>query len=491
MVIIKEAKTEYDNQGNELSPEQIAYFKNSKVRDDNGNLMVCYHGTQNPGFDEFDARSGNSRFGRYKFNSRYNVNYFTASEFVAQGYTDIGVGKVGENIYACYLNITNPYIVDNHTDAEIKSWQNIKDRKIRDKEVQVYNSLYNFCDKYSYDDIDDWINKLNYYFDYLGYELIRDDDYDEYDLYTLPKNTMFGSNTREWMGLTTLEDLRDYLDDELNDQYHDSNSYYFTVDDIIKYVFMMNEEDGTNYDGIIVSDIFDVGPEGSVFDARSQTTDIITISSANQIKSIYNKNPTNSNKINESTATTTELSTDEIIDELSTVFYVSDEPVDGPVFILSDGRFLSTGRAPQDKDSNSSKYYIANYHSLVDAGVNSLFGYEKYKVRLDDGSDFMREINAVRANSNYSSNRSNPWAYMELPAKNLTSSQYYALEDWIEFLGTNTYLDIYTSQFGSEGGEFKAYNLKNYLPEDIIKLIKRYYSSGILYEKTNQEMSSV
>ena len=177
MVIIKEAKTEYDNQGNELSPEQIAYFKNSKVRDDNGNLMVCYHGTQNPGFDEFDARSGNSRFGRYKFNSRYNVNYFTASEFVAQGYTDIGVGKVGENIYACYLNITNPYIVDNHTDAEIKSWQNIKDRKIRDKEVQVYNSLYNFCDKYSYDDIDDWINKLNYYFDYLGYELIRDDDF--------------------------------------------------------------------------------------------------------------------------------------------------------------------------------------------------------------------------------------------------------------------------------------------------------------------------
>ena len=34
-----------DNQGRELTKEQQEYFKDSKVRDDEGNLKVMYHGT--------------------------------------------------------------------------------------------------------------------------------------------------------------------------------------------------------------------------------------------------------------------------------------------------------------------------------------------------------------------------------------------------------------------------------------------------------------
>ena len=36
-----------DSDGNELSPEQQEYFKNSKVVDKDGNLLVVYHGTNN------------------------------------------------------------------------------------------------------------------------------------------------------------------------------------------------------------------------------------------------------------------------------------------------------------------------------------------------------------------------------------------------------------------------------------------------------------
>ena len=34
-----------DNRGNELSPSQEAFFKHSKVRNDFGELLVCYRGT--------------------------------------------------------------------------------------------------------------------------------------------------------------------------------------------------------------------------------------------------------------------------------------------------------------------------------------------------------------------------------------------------------------------------------------------------------------
>ena len=43
-----------DSEGKKLTKEQSEYFKDSKMRDDNGNLMVMYHGSQNAGFHIFD-----------------------------------------------------------------------------------------------------------------------------------------------------------------------------------------------------------------------------------------------------------------------------------------------------------------------------------------------------------------------------------------------------------------------------------------------------
>ena len=94
-----------DNQGRTLSKEQQEYFKDSKVRDENGNLLVVYHGTQNGGFTEF-----------------HGYSYFTDSPDTARSYS----GSI-ENItkytfesgqrttignYKGYLNLINPYIID-------------------------------------------------------------------------------------------------------------------------------------------------------------------------------------------------------------------------------------------------------------------------------------------------------------------------------------------------------------------------------------------
>ena len=44
-----------DSDGKQLTKEQSEYFKDSKMRDENGNLKVMYHGSQDAGFHVFDA----------------------------------------------------------------------------------------------------------------------------------------------------------------------------------------------------------------------------------------------------------------------------------------------------------------------------------------------------------------------------------------------------------------------------------------------------
>lgn len=82
-----------DSVGRQLSEEQQEFFKDSKVRDADGNLKVMYHGTQNAGFTVFDpkkARSGGT-YGR--------GFYFSDS--------DAHAGQYGDR-YEVYLNIKHP-----------------------------------------------------------------------------------------------------------------------------------------------------------------------------------------------------------------------------------------------------------------------------------------------------------------------------------------------------------------------------------------------
>lgn len=46
-----------DSEGNKLSKQQVEYFKNSKIRDNSGNLLVMYHGTSSDSIDSFNKNS--------------------------------------------------------------------------------------------------------------------------------------------------------------------------------------------------------------------------------------------------------------------------------------------------------------------------------------------------------------------------------------------------------------------------------------------------
>ena len=75
-----------------LSPEQEAFFKDSKIRDENGNLKTVYHGTD----AEFDV---------------FNLNNTSSNKWGAGNYLafDENAGKnYGKNVKEMYANITSP-----------------------------------------------------------------------------------------------------------------------------------------------------------------------------------------------------------------------------------------------------------------------------------------------------------------------------------------------------------------------------------------------
>ena len=93
---IYESVSEVDNQGNELSPEQVEFFKDSKVRDYSGKLLLCYHTSPVEGITEF--KNG----------------FFTDDANATTHFP----GKP----YKCYLNITNPFVYD----ADYNEYDNLE-----------------------------------------------------------------------------------------------------------------------------------------------------------------------------------------------------------------------------------------------------------------------------------------------------------------------------------------------------------------------------
>lgn len=287
-----------DSLGNELTKEQIEYFKNTKIVDKDNNLLVVYHGSPTPYFKEFNPKDSKSQFGKYKFGD-HNVNYFTTDRKSASTYTEFGYDD--GTIFEVYVNIENPYIVDNKSEAEIKSHLNIKDDRLRKQQLELFDRIFNkWKDKildysdYRFDELNNDLHKLNL-------ELRPSDCYDEgtdpmdidyFDLWNLGRNSFIGAEHIIEYQYSTDELFNDDMYDELKSKIvgEDPNDYFFSTDDIVRFVLSLDE----GYDGIIIKDIHDSKDMFSDI-----TTDIITLGSPNQIKSISNKNPSSSNRIDE------------------------------------------------------------------------------------------------------------------------------------------------------------------------------------------------
>ena len=98
-----------DSQGRTLSTEQIEYFEDSQVRDENGNLKVMYHGTPNGDYTIF-------RDGTY-----FTENKEYADRYQSPSASSISTGKVASSpkTFEVYLNIKKLFDLSNPEAREI------------------------------------------------------------------------------------------------------------------------------------------------------------------------------------------------------------------------------------------------------------------------------------------------------------------------------------------------------------------------------------
>ena len=97
-----------DSEGNTLSEQQQEFFKDSKVRDENGNLKVVYHGTPSGGFTQFKMTDGSHSSLMAQYGAGF---YFDTSKKSAERYMKpVNKTSRGGNatLYESYLNIKNP-----------------------------------------------------------------------------------------------------------------------------------------------------------------------------------------------------------------------------------------------------------------------------------------------------------------------------------------------------------------------------------------------
>lgn len=127
-----------DSEGRKLSKEQVEFFKDSKVVDKDGNLLVVYHGTKSD-FTIFDKSKGGES------NSIADIGFwFTTSKQGAERWAENawwGDNEQGKAM-AAYLKIENPKIYET-TDNDSKEVV-LKERDLHQKRSKI-------ASKYLYD----------------------------------------------------------------------------------------------------------------------------------------------------------------------------------------------------------------------------------------------------------------------------------------------------------------------------------------------------
>lgn len=247
-------------------------FTQSKIIDENGNLLVVYHGTNQAGIEEFNSNIKKSQTGTNFGDNQ--VNFFTTSKENAKSY--------GGNTYAVNLDITNPLTIDvkGSSFLEIKRFGG---QKIRLAELKkFYDKYVGKKMGYKLKSNSDRVNEFKSDLLKIGYELELNKTTKAFDLYSASG----GKANAAPIGysFTTIQEV---IEDGFNEgkdlrPIKENLSPFETINDIVRETLANHPE----YDGIIfnnVRDSKDVGAE--------PTTTIVTLKSSKQIKIVEKPQP--------------------------------------------------------------------------------------------------------------------------------------------------------------------------------------------------------
>ena len=147
----------------------------------------------------------------------------------------------------------------------------------------------------------------------------------------------------------------------------------------------------------------------------------------------------------------------DIFDDVVNTYSTQSSPSKGPAYILPDGRFLYLERAHGEVDE-----YVADKYGVDLADYPNSYLVDKFDcVRLNDG------------------NKSFYWdTYITLP-KNITSSQIYSIEEWLENYDRNKI---------SVGSVLNS-NFIEYHTDDISRIVNRikYYKTNKVLKESNED----
>ena len=298
--VVKRDYSLSDSDGKKLTKEQQEYFKDSKVRDENGNLKVMYHGSQNGGFHVFDSGysdDGTSFFfvdsnevaSSYSGTSEtYSAKTFRTAEDFNKFFVEIGASeyKVAETNGKFVLLEDGDEVATSDTAdgiyEEFRDWSGLGHGDVNYK---VYLNLKNPLEVDA--DGRDW-NALPAIGSAETYEYIKIVEVADVSGKVTVEYAMTGDNapTTETVDLWERFDtnIADLLGDLApGESMQDVPVHPSTTREYAKYA----KENG--YDGVIFKNIYDIGGYGN--NGATEATVAVAFDS-NQIKSVANTNPT-------------------------------------------------------------------------------------------------------------------------------------------------------------------------------------------------------
>lgn len=317
-----------DSDGNNLTQAQSEYFKDSKMRDDNGNLKVMYHGSQDAGFHVFDPAHSDDETSLFFVDSNdvaasysgtsetYEAQTIKTAEdmnkFIesvgAEGYEVVekdgkytllhdgdrvadsktahgiyeefcwyeGIGE-GDANYKVYLNLTNPLVVD----AEGRNWNNVS-REFSQEIANRYNSLTT-DEKAALSNLAEWGE----------YSIFRDEMLEARATAEQGGSGVFDAEYTK--NLARAYEKLGGANANLYDAFSIAQEN-FSEESLKEFAFkQMNTRDyaqkakSEGYDGVIFKNIVDVGGYGNGSEGAST---VAIAFDSNQVKSVANENPT-------------------------------------------------------------------------------------------------------------------------------------------------------------------------------------------------------
>jgi hypothetical protein len=149
--------------------------------------------------------------------------------------------------------------------------------------------------------------------------------------------------------------------------------------------------------------------------------------------------------------------------------YGSEEPATGSIYIAPNGKFINSGA------DHANLVYSLETNNLLKKARNYKSFADEYGDVFVDGEVLAVLLGYVRCNTCIGD-----WAYISLPTKTITSAQARSIAEWLDkHIYTNQALrsvDVCTDN------ESHTYQLTDYTSDEIVRKIKRYYTSGRLYE---------